>query len=224
MAANDELLAQAEQYIFSTGLLDGATHLCKANMKYGLAKIHWVQQRLGLKPDATFVSTPDMTISRNTTRWKSGFGYGGKVSWGYGNTELVILNTKPNSCGMMVGGLDRFPDISELVGKLDKLSDRKAEIDGIEIEWDFHLSNHFIDLFWVKPLSGVKLPEYVFIIHSSARELRGDNRKGFGLYYDRSPRLKDMAERFDTPFGSLYVLTGPLVKEYYEFYRYAEEY
>jgi hypothetical protein len=153
MVEKDELLAQAERHIFSTGLLDGATYLCKVNMKYGLAKIHWVQQRLGLNPDATFISTPDMPISRNATRWKSGFGYGGKLSWGDGNTELVILNIKPNSCGMMVGGLDRFPDCSELVGKLDKLMDRKAEIDGIEIEWDFHLSNHFIDLFWVKTKS-----------------------------------------------------------------------
>jgi hypothetical protein len=224
MDSKVELLVQAEEYIFSTGLRDGATQLCKANMKYGLAKIHWVQQTLGLKPDATFISTPDMTISRNAARWQSGFGYGGKVSWGDGDTELVILDTKPNSCGMLVGGLDHFPDSSELVQKLDKLRGRKAKIDGIEIQWDFHLSNHFIDLFWVKPLSEVKLPEYVFIIHSSAQELRGDNPKGLGLYHDHSHRLQDMEEKFETPFGSLNILTGPRVKEYYEFYRYAENF
>ena len=105
MVSKDDLLTRAEQYMFSTGLRDGATDLCKANMKYGLAKIHWVQERLGFKPDATFISTPDMTISRNATRWKSGFGYGGKVSWGSGDAELIILNSKPNSCGMLVGGL-----------------------------------------------------------------------------------------------------------------------
>jgi len=224
MDSNEELLARAEAHIFSTGLLDGATYLCKANMKYGLAKIHWIQERLGLKPDATFISTPDMTTTRNAARWKSGFGYGGKVSWGNGDAELVILNTKPNTCGMLVGGLERFPDCSELVNKLAKLRNRKDEIDGIEIQWDFHLSNHFIDLFWVKPLSEVKFPEYVFIIHSSARELTGDNRTGFGLYYDRSELLQDMAERLDTPFGPLHVLTGSCAKEYYELYCYAEEY
>ncbi|UCF85974.1 MAG: hypothetical protein JSV50_10180 [Desulfobacteraceae bacterium] len=224
MENKEERLARAETHIFSTGLRDGATHLCRANMKYGLAKIHWVQEQLGLKPDATFIATPDMTVSRNAVRWKSGFGYGGKVSWGDGDIELVILNTKPNTCGMLVGGLDRFPDSLELVHKLDKLRDRKAEIDGIEIQWDFHLSNHFIDLFWVKPLGEVKFPEYIFIIHSSARELTGDNRKGFGLYYDKSQLLSDMAEKFNTPFGSLYALTGSRAGEYYEFYRYAEEY
>ena len=224
MANKEELLARAEAHMFSTGLHDGATHLCRANMKYGLAKIHWIQEKLGLKPDATFISTPDMTISRNAARWKSGFGYGGKVSWGDGDIDLVILNTKPNTCGMLVGGLDRFPDSLELVSKVDKLKNRKAQIDGIEMQWDFHLSNHFIDLFWVKPLGDVKLPEYMFIIHSSARELRGDDQTRFGLYYDRSVLLQEMAERFDTPFGSLHVLTGSRAREYYEFYCYAEEY
>jgi hypothetical protein len=224
MENKNELLSRAEAHIFSAGLRDGATNLCRANMKYGLAKIHWVQKRLGLKSDATFVSTPDMTVSRNAARWKSGFGYGGKVSWGDGDIELVIVNAKPNTCGMLVGGLDRLPDSSELVYKVDKLKDRKAEIDGIEIQWDFHLSNHFIDLFWVKPLGNVKFPDYVFIIHSSARELTGDNQTGFGLYYDRSLLLQDMVERFDTPFGPLHILTGSRAREYYEFYRYAEEY
>ncbi|MBC8461837.1 MAG: hypothetical protein H8D67_28025 [Deltaproteobacteria bacterium] len=224
MEYKDELLARAEDHMFSTGLRDGATHLCRANMKYGLAKIHWVQDRLGLKPDATFISTPDMTISRNAARWKSGFGYGGKVTWGDGDIELVILDTKPNTCGMLVGGLDRLPDSSDLVHMVDKLKGRRREIDGIRIQWDFHLSNHFIDLFWVKPLGEEKFSEYVFIIHSSARELTGDNRIGFGLYYDKSLLLKDMAEKFDTPFGPLYVLTGSQAREYYELYRYAEGY
>ncbi|UCF85893.1 MAG: hypothetical protein JSV50_09755 [Desulfobacteraceae bacterium] len=220
----DELLARAEAHIFSTGLRDGATHLCRANMKYGLAKIHWVQEQLGTKSDTTFISTPDMTITRNVARWKSGFGYGGKVTWGDGDIELVILDVKPNTCGMLVGGIERLPDSSELVRMVDKLKGGKREIDGIEVQWDFHLSNHFIDLFWVKPLGEVKFSEYVFIIHSSARELTGDNRIGFGLYYDKSPLLRNMAERFNTPFGPLHILTGSRAREYYQFYRFAEEY
>jgi len=219
-----DLLTRGEAHIFSTGLRDGGTQLCRANMKYGLAKIHWVQEQLGLKPDATFISTPDMTITRNAARWKSGFGYGGKISWGDGNDELVILNVKPNTCGMLVGGLDRLPEISELVPKLERLKDRKDQIDGIDIKWDFHISNHFIDLFWVKPLSDVKFPEYVFIMHSGTGELKGDNRMGFGLYYDHSQSLEKIAEKFDTPFGSLDILTGSRAREYHEFHNYADEF
>ena len=224
MRSKQDLLNQAADHIFSTGLRDGGTQLCRANMKYGLAKIHWIQEQLGLRPDATFISTPDMTITRNNARWQSGFGYGGKISWGDGNDELVILNVKPNTCGMMVGGLDHLPEISGLVHRIEEMKGRKDQIDGIDLQWDFHISNHFIDLFWLKPLSDIQFSEYVFIIHSSARELTGDNRTGFGLYYDRSRQLADMAEIFDTPFGPLYILTGSRAREYYEFHCYAEEF
>ncbi len=224
MRNKQDLLDRAADHIFSTGLRDGGTQLCRANMKYGLAKIHWVQEQLGVKSDATFISTPDMTITRNAARWQSGFGYGGKISWGDGNNELIILNVKPNTCGMMVGGLDRLPEVSELVHKLEEMKDRKDQIDGIDLQWDFHISNHFIDLFWVKPVSEVQLSEYVFIIHSSARELTGDNRMGFGLYYDGSQQLAEMAEMLDTPFGPLNILTDSRAREYYEFHCYAEEF
>ncbi|GAI64685.1 unnamed protein product, partial [marine sediment metagenome] len=70
--------------------------LCKANSIYGIAGIHYVQNLLGMEPNATFIFTPDMTITRNVGRWRSGFGYGGKISWGDGNNDLIILNTKPN--------------------------------------------------------------------------------------------------------------------------------
>jgi hypothetical protein len=48
MKNKDDLLARAEDHIFSTGLRDGGTQLCRANMKYGLAKIHWAQEQFGL--------------------------------------------------------------------------------------------------------------------------------------------------------------------------------
>lgn len=224
MTDKKELLAKAEAHIFSTGLHDIGTRLCKANMKYGLAKIHWVQEQLGLRPDATFISTPDMTITRNAARWKSGFGYGGKISWGDGELELVILDVKPNTCGMLVGGLESLPDISDLVYRLNALKNQKVRIDGIEVKWDFHISNHFIDLFRVKPLGEEKFPRYAFIIHSSAGELKGDNPRGFGFYYDHSQLLRDQAEKLDTPFGPLYILTGSRARDYYEFYCYADHY
>jgi hypothetical protein len=60
----EDLLKRVEQHIFSTGLEDSGCRLGLANMKYGLAKIHWVQQEIGLDSDAIFISAPDMTITR----------------------------------------------------------------------------------------------------------------------------------------------------------------
>lgn len=77
-----EMLQNAKRHCFFVGLNDSGAELCRANAVYGIAGIHYIQKQLGLKPNATFITTADMTITRNTSRWRSGFGYGGKVSWG----------------------------------------------------------------------------------------------------------------------------------------------
>ncbi|MDH5794638.1 MAG: hypothetical protein OEZ24_00880, partial [Candidatus Bathyarchaeota archaeon] len=128
-----EILRNAKDHCFFTGLNDSGAELCKANIPYGIAGIHCLQQHLGMEPNATFVATPDMTATRNTGRWKSGFGYGGKVSWGEGNYDFVVLNTKPNGCGMLVGGLEDLPDVEELIWRLYELDAQTTEIDSIEV-------------------------------------------------------------------------------------------
>ncbi|MHA2131642.1 MAG: hypothetical protein ACW99L_16875, partial [Promethearchaeota archaeon] len=89
--SKSELLDRANQFIFSTGLNDGASKLCRANMKYGLAQLHLIQEKYGFEPKATFVTSPDETISRNKYRWNSGLGYGGRLSWGSGKEKIIFL-------------------------------------------------------------------------------------------------------------------------------------
>ena len=108
--SKSDLLERASQFIFSTGLNDGTSNLCKANMKYGLSQFHLIQEKYGFEPRAAFISSPDETISRNKYRWSSGIGYGGRLNWGSGNEKLIFLNVKPNCCGILVGGLEELPD------------------------------------------------------------------------------------------------------------------
>ena len=61
---HERLLDRAEKHIFSTGIDDACGRIARANMRFGLAKIHYVQQSLGLEPNATFISSPDETITR----------------------------------------------------------------------------------------------------------------------------------------------------------------
>jgi len=221
-----EILRNARDHCFFTGLNDSGAALCKANIPYGIAGIHCLQQQLGMEPNATFVATPDMTATRNTGRWKSGFGYGGKVIWGRGDCDFVVLNTKPNACGMLAGGLEYLPDIEELIWRLYDLDAQTMEIDGVELIWDLYRSNHFIDVFQIEPVSEISLafPPYAFIIHSSADELKGDSKLGFGLYHDESKLLYEMEERADTPYGEMHYLTGDDARRYFERYRYAESF
>ncbi|MFX1606066.1 MAG: hypothetical protein ACFFDD_09170 [Promethearchaeota archaeon] len=217
-----EFLDRASKHIFSTGLYDSAHRLCVENMKYGLAKIHFVQNKLGLEPNATFVGAPDATVTRNVRRWSYGFGYGGKISWGDGSDNLVILDTMPNACGMFVGGISDLPDTRKLLGRINQLLSESEVIDGIDIEWDFAVSNHFIDIYEVKPSpSHHELHhDYAFIIHGSTPELKGDNdtKFGFGLYEHKSSILQEIVEYIDTPFGEIRILTEEAAQQYLEFY------
>lgn len=217
-------LRRADDHIFSTGLSDSGARLGAFNMRYGLAKIHWVQEQLGQPANATFVSAPDLTVTRNTTRWHSGFGYGGSLTWGDGTQDLMILDTKPNACGMLVGGLDNLPDKRALLQRLHALRAEDVAIDGIEIQWDFGKSNHFIDLFRVEPLAEVDLPPYAFMMHFAGGELRSETQHGPGLYWERSPFWQECMQVFDTPFGLLRTLTGDDAHAYLDFFRYVDHF
>jgi hypothetical protein len=220
----DERLKRAEEHIFSTGLSDSGARLALANMRYGLAKIHYVQEELGLRPDATFVAAPDLTVTRDPARWRSGFGYGGAITWGDGSAELVILDLKPNACGILVGGLDQLPNRFELMERAHELATSEAEIDGVRITWDFGKSNHFIDVCSVVPVDGHALPPFAFLMHFAGDELRGDGEHGPGIYWDRSATLRDRMQVHDTPFGCLRVLVGEDAREYVRRYEFVESF
>jgi hypothetical protein len=206
------------------GLGDGSSYLCRENMKYGLAKIHIAQEKFGFEPNAYFLSTPDETITRNLSRWRAGFGYGGKLVWGPGNDKIIILDIKPNACGMLVGGIDELPEPKKL---LQQVNDAKEDlyIDDIKIDWDFGGSNHFINLYKVGIHTPyLKLSNYVFVIHGSVPELRKETQNGIGLYFDKSVTLKEQSQVVETKFGNLHILVDSDAKEYLNFYRYAESF
>jgi hypothetical protein len=219
----EQILKRAGRYVFSTGLNDASAHLSRINMNYGLAKIHCVQEKLGLEPNAMFISSPDETVSRNAGRWEQGISYGGKISWGNGKEKFMILDIKPNCCGMLVGSLKKIPDIKELVKNITALESVKNYIDDVEVKWDFWKSNHFIDVFEVESDSG-KLPGYAAIIHTGCPEFKGDNVKGSGLYWNESKILSENCEKFNTPFGMTYVLQGKDVDEYLKLHNTAERF
>ncbi|MHA1410631.1 MAG: hypothetical protein ACTSQY_10065, partial [Candidatus Odinarchaeia archaeon] len=68
------------------------------------------------------------------------------------------------------------------------------------------------------------LPKYAFIINCSTPELKKENEKGVGLYYNKSKSLQDKLIKFKTPFGDCKILVDTDAKEYYDFYKYAEEF
>ena len=223
--AKSDLLDRANQFIFSTGLNDGASKLCRANMKYGLAQFHLIQEKYGFEPKATFITSPDETISRNAFRWNSGIGYGGRLNWGSGNEKIVFLNVKPNCCGILVGGLDEPVDPYNLITQIDKIKNTNLFHDGIELKMDFGTSNHFINCYETKNLSDHNLPPYMFFIHGSAPEFMGDNGgEQLGLYVDKSSTLNDLALSVNTKFGKQNILLDSDAKIYNDFNKKAQRF
>ncbi|MBN1544301.1 hypothetical protein JW898_02450 [Candidatus Woesearchaeota archaeon] len=219
------LLNRAEKHIFSTGLNDGTSHLCNANMKYGLAKMHYVQDKYGFAPDATFITTPDETVSRNAQRWEQGISYGGRLSWGNGREKFTILDVMPNCCGMLVGGLHDLPKPRSILGRVFDLEQKASYINDVRVKWDFYKGNHFIDVFRVDTKEPkLKLPKYAVIMHAGCPELKGETEKGMGLYWHESNQLKEMCKIVKTPFGPMYILRGHDAVDYHDFHMFAEDF
>lgn len=220
-----EKLEYAREHIFMAGVDDSGARLCEANLPYGLAKIHHVQAELGLPQDASFVGSPDCTITRNEKRWTQGFGYGGVYEW---SGDFAVLDIKTNACGMIVGALPEMPAHEAVRERLHILERDGLELDGVQIDNDLTESNHFVDVLEVSddelaepPPGGAK---YFFIMHSSGHEHRHATALGPGLYFDESKELVDMARVVDTPWGDVRILEGERAREWYAFYKKAEDF
>lgn len=213
-----ELVARAEAACFFTGVGDLAERLCAANMRYGLAKIRYVQKQLGCTPDASFVGAPDATITRNVERWQAGFGYGGRIRH---SGEFTVLDIKSNCCGLYFGLLDERPDKGELLDRVLTVKREDAWCEDKPDRWDFGKSNHFISVVHLSP--GMDGREYGVLCHGSGPELRAPGSHGPGLYLSDSPRLQELARRFETPWGQLNVLpAGEATQEYWAGFQAAE--
>ena len=222
---NDPKLAYAKEHVFMAGVDDSGARLCEANMPYGLAKIHHVQAELGLPQDASFIGSPDCTITRNRRRWQQGFGYGGVCQW---TGDFAVLDIKSNACGVLVGSLPEIPEHEALRERLRILERDGLMLDGTPIDIDLTESNHFLDLLTVDPKEqkeeaplGAK---HFFFMHSSGHEHRSGTDLGPGLYYDESEELVSLARRIDTPWGDIRILEGEKAERWYEFYKRAEDF
>jgi hypothetical protein len=193
-------------------------------MYYGLSKLMWAQEQIGMEPNATFVASPDESITRNSSRWNNGIGYGGKLSWGDGRSKVIFLDSMPNACGMLAGMLDSIPDPKELVQRILDIEKKSYFINDVEIEWDFGKGNHFIDVFSLKKIAESTLPDYAFVIHGGTREFKGDNPNGMGLYYNRSRILKEMFKTIETPFGNAKILFDNDAEDYMKLYKIADHF
>ncbi len=188
-------------------------------MAYGLAKIRWAQEQLGIVPDASFVSAPDATVTRNIDRWRAGFGYGGRLRHG---GDFVVLDIKSNACGLFLGRFDELPEPQQILGQIRDLNSGDSFVNRTSTSWDFGLSNHFVHVLrFEREIEGSR---YGVLCHGSGPELRSPGPWGPGLYVNRSPRLAELAKTVETPWGALRILDDQAaINEYWQGYLAAEQ-
>ncbi len=217
-SAISELFSRASDACFFSGVGDLGETLSRTNMAYGIAKIRWVQEQLGMVPDASFVSAPDATITRNIDRWRSGFGYGGRLRH---RGDFVVLDIKSNACGLFLGRFTELPEPEAMLARIRDLSAGESFVQQTATSWDFGLSNHFVHVMrFEKPIEG---SPYGVLCHGSGPELRSPGPWGPGLYVNRSPRLAELSRTEETPWGPLRIIAGrEAVAEYWQGYLAAE--
>lgn len=220
-----ELLECAASHIITEpSVPDSATELAAINLRYGLAKIHWVQKALGHSADAVFVAAPDMTTPRQITKWNWGLAVGGTLCWGDGDRELVFLDLQVSTSAALVGGLNDEPDLRQLVSRVHRLRRKPPTIMGVESDWGLDSGNRFLNAYRVCHATDHSLQPYVFILHGGDAEVKRPSKLGIGLDYEKSRPLRDLMRLLETPLGQVRVLTGQAARDFHAMYLRYEQY
>lgn len=220
-----DLLDFAEQQIYHRwSVNDSGSLLSIHNIKIGLAKVLSVQNYLDYPMDACFIATPDLTPPKGASKWEWGLSAGGLLSWGDGQRPLIFLDPRVSIGSALVGGLHAPVKRNHLIDHIKNARANPVKIRGICAQWDYGKGNHFINIYRTTKSQHTQLPPFVFILHGSAREIKGPSYLGDGLDYQASGPLRQKMKLIDTPLGACRVLTDMDAETFIEEYQNAERF
>ncbi len=211
----DKRMKNAEKYLFNLGMNDPAEEVGKINTTFFVAKMHYIQEKLGYEPRAMFIGAPDFTFQTSPHKFYESVPEGGKIIWGDGSYDLVPGEMEFDFCGMLVGAAKNDPDLEEILDILHEMREKGLKIDGKEIGLrNFSPGSHFLNLYEVENYETLDLPRIVAVLHTSSNEMR-DSLINF---------VCERAEEMRTPFGKSYVLQDADAREYRERCGYASDF
>lgn len=211
----DIRVKNAERYLFSLGMNDPAEKVGRINAVLYLAKIHYIQEKLGYEPRAMFIGAPDFSFQTSPHKFHASVPEGGKIIWGDGSYELIFGEMEFDFCGMLVGAVEKNPSLGEILDILHKIKEKNLEIDGRKIDLrNFSPGSHFLNLYEVENYEALDLPRVVAVLHTSSNEMH-DPLIEF---------VRERAEEMHTPFGKSYVLRDDDALEYKRRCEYASDF
>ncbi len=199
-ASRKELLRCAEERIFFLGPDDLSSRLASKNMQYGLGKMLYASHN-----EVFCVFGPDASITRNTSRWESGFGYGCVIKWF--DEGIAFPELRPNGCGMALARLEEQPTEEEIIEGLSRLEEDPPELDGLEVRPDLGEGNHFFEIYRAeyihREVEKTLSTHYYAILHCSSPERKADI---YGKVIE--------GDWIDTPLGRVSVLLDREARDY----------
>ena len=211
----DERMRKAEEHLFILGLGDAAEEVGRVNASLFLAKMFFIQEKLGYEPEGMIIGPPDFSFQTTSHKFRDVVPEGSKIIWGNGTYDFIPSEIEFDFCGLLVGTVEDDIDLRKILDKLYEMKDKGYEIDGIEIQSrNFSPGSHFLNLYEVENYEALDLPKRVAVLHTASDEMR-------------DPIIELTRERADiikTPFGPSRILRDSDTREYEKRCIYASEF
>jgi hypothetical protein len=203
-----DMLSRADEHLIDWAAPDLAGRASVQLARYALARIHHLEEQLGVEPSATCIVAPDSSPSRNPQRLAGGYSTGGELWW---NPEhpILPLDSLPNCCGIALAQIELRRSPADYYQALHNLATKPPHLDGVPIIVDVNRKNHFVGIYRDND------DTHYAVVHCSAPEYRHDSPTGFGLNVYDSPELSRSATVANTPAGPLTHLEQAADRERY---------
>lgn len=218
----DHVLSIAADRVISFGMNDASLEISRLNASYGIAKIIYALETLGIDSRSTLCAfAPDGGISRNKNRWDAGFSYGCYLRWPGPDegVEVTFPQVRPNACGVLVAKVKNNASYKDLCERLSeaKSGSHATTLNGYKL--NLGVSNHFIEVADVDKsnVDFLKQGESLVFIHTSPSE-RKDQLYDCGYWEPFGGKW------IETPLGPIFTLTGQLARQYYNIYKEVDEF
>jgi len=212
--SRESLLEEARLCITLPARLDIAGKIAESNLAYGIARLLHALQNFSTKSTIHFVCSADFTITRSPGRWGSGFSYGGLLEVFTEESDIVVPEVRPNTCGTLVGSLAKECSTQAIVQRIARITANQPPG-----SWDYSRRNHFVNLY-----RSSETGRQIFVMHGCPESLRSDGPDGPGLYIDSSKYWSSRIHTIKTPVGSVRLLLESNAREYWRNYVRCETY
>lgn len=204
-----ELLEKARTAVFSMGMGDAASQIGEVVSQFFVAKMYYVQEKLGLPRYASVIQPPDATIQTYHQKFLRSVPETAKIKWGRetSKAEFIPAEVDIDFCGMVAVGMNERLSGLELAENITLMKERLKILEKWPLDTNcIQPGNHFANVYRVLESERFGLPSFLGIAHLASDEYRNLMRDF----------VEKLALKIETPFGVCLALVGEPAQKYWE--------